>query len=270
MKALNNVLKQYKAIEFIPSIEDERAEMYQYIYATNKLEGNQLTLSQTTQLLKSDTISGEHIKTSDVLEQKGMYKALSRMLKAVREKEKLSVKLLLELNWLTLGYLWKYDDAYTNAKSKGQKEDGFKISKNKIQITQAGKVIKEIEPLSEPNNVKENMQHLVDTINNSDKNVLEKAVYLAQEIWLHQPFVDGNKRTGRLLINFLTMQKGFPLFSFNAENSNYNSLLVEQYIEGKKDLVINYITKQLKTKMQNEINKNKKTKKDNNGFRMLL
>ena len=270
MKELKNILKQYKKIEFTPSIEDERAEMYQYVYATNKLEGNQLTLSQTTQLLKSDTISGEHIKTSDVLEQKGMYKALSRMLKAVREKEKLSVKLLLELNWLTLSYLWKYDDAYINAKSKGQKEGEFKISKNKIQITKADKVIKEIIPLSEPNNANKNMQHLVETINNSNKNVLEKAVFIAQEIWLHQPFVDGNKRTGRLLINFLTMQEGFPLFSFNLENSNYNSLLVEQYIDGKKDLVLNYITAQLIEKMQTEIHKNKKTKKDNNGFRMLL
>ena len=161
--------------------------MYEYVYATNKLEGNQLTLAQTTQLLSSDTVSGEHIKTFDILEQKGMYKALSRMLKAVRDKENLTIELMLELNWLALGYLWKYEDAYTGAKSKGQEEGKFKISKNIIQIRQGGKVVETIDPFSTPDNVKENMESLIKTIQESDKPILKKAVYLAQEVWLHQP-----------------------------------------------------------------------------------
>ena len=130
MKELEKLLKQYKKLANIPSLEEERKQLYAYVYATNKLEGNKLTLAQTTQLLSSDTVSGKHIKTADILEQKGMYKALSRMLRAVRENEALSIELMLELNWLTLSYLWKYEDSYTNAKSKGQKEGNFKVSKN--------------------------------------------------------------------------------------------------------------------------------------------
>ena len=42
------------------------------------------------------------------------------------------------------------------------------------------------------------MWPLIESINKSDKNTIDKCVYLAQEIWIHQPFVDGNKRTGRL------------------------------------------------------------------------
>ncbi len=269
MKELTKILEQYKKIDIIPSIESEKEQMYEYVYATNKLEGNALTLVQTSQLLATDSVSGDHIKTSDILEQKGMYKALSRMLKAVREKEELSIELMLELNWLALSYLWKYEDAYVNSKSKGQKEGCFKISKNQIEIRQFGKVVSTITPLSTPDSVKQNMQTLINTINQTkEKTIIEKATYLAQEIWLHQPFVDGNKRTGRLLINFLLMKEGYPLFSFDSSNQNYNSLLVEQYMEGKKNLVLNYIIEKLIEEMKKSINNNKSIGKD--GFRMML
>ena len=271
MKELEKILKTYKKIEVTPSIEEEKQQMYAYVYATNKLEGNSLSLAQTTQLLSSDTISGEHIRTSDIFEQKGMYKALSRMLKAVRNKEELSTELMLELNWLTLSYLWKYEDAYTNAKSKGQKEGEYKVSKNIINITQNGKVIRVIDPLSNPDNVQENMADLIKTVNQSKKNIIEKAVYLAQEIWLHQPFVDGNKRTGRLLINFLLMKEGYPLFSFDLKNENYNNLLVTQYIEGKENLVIKYVTNKLITEMKEKIKFLKGIKSaKKGGFRMMI
>jgi len=107
-------------------------------------------------------------------------------------------------------------------------------------------------------------------VNKSEANVLEKAVYLAQEIWIHQPFVDGNKRTGRLLINFLLMKEGFPLFSYDTENLNYNSLLVEQYYESKPDLVKNYIVETLSKKMITDIEAFSKIKKDFKGFRLML
>ncbi len=270
MKKIIELFEQYKKIEFIPSIEFEREQLYEYVYATNKLEGNKLTLAQTTQLLSNDTITGDQIRTTDILEQKGMYKALSRMLKAARDKEDLSVDLMLELNRLTLGYLWKYDDAYLHAKSKGQQEGQFKISKNKIEIREAGKLIETIEPLSLPDTVEKNMQQLVNTINESNKSVLDKAVYLAQEVWLHQPFVDGNKRTGRLLINFLLMKEGYPLFSFESESKNYNSLLVQQYMDAKEGLLKDYITNLLIKKMEFYIKANKPSSKKNKGFRMVL
>jgi len=269
METLGKLLEQYKKIDYTLSIEEERALIYNYIYSTNKLEGNQLSLVQTTQLLSSDTLSGNGIRTTDILEQKGMHKALLRMLKAVREKEVLSIGLILEINWLVLGYLWKYDDAYLDAKSKGQKVGDFKISANKIEIRKAGEVIEVINPLSSPQSVEDDMKKLINTINASSKSSLEKAVFIAQEIWLHQPFVDGNKRTGRLLINFLLMQDGYPLFSFDTENNNYNSLLVTQYIEHKEKLVLDYIINKLKTQITLYLQTKKNIKKGT-GFRMML
>jgi len=173
------------------------------------------------------------------------------------------------LNWLSIGSLWN-EDYYSNAKEKGQLQNQFKISQNVISIKQNGIEKEKIMPLSSPTDVQQNMENLIEKVNKSEASVLDKAVYLAQEIWIHQPFVDGNKRTGRLLINFLLMKEGFPLFSYNAENSNYNSLLVEQYYDSKPDLVKNYIIETLSKKMNDDIEAFSKIKKDFKGFRMML
>ena len=114
------------------------------------------------------------------------------------------------------------------------------------------------------------MEALIEKVNKSDATVLDKVVFLAQEIWIHQPFVDGNKRTGRLLINLLLMKEGFPLFSFGTENLNYNNLLVEQYNESKPDIVKNYIVETLSKKINDDIESFSKIKKDFKGFRLIL
>jgi len=269
MEELEKLLAKFKAIQIPLSLEEEQDILYEYVYATNKLEGNKLTLIQTTELFKRDTISGNNIRTSDILEQKGMYKALKRMLVAFKNKENLSIELLLELNWLSIGNLWN-DDYYLDAKSKGQEKGKFKVSPNVISIKKNNIEIEKIIPLSSPENVEENMINLVEKINSSDKNIIDKAVFLAQEIWLHQPFVDGNKRTGRLLINFLLLKEGYPLFTYTNSKQNYNSLLVEQYYESKPNLIKNYIIEILTSKLESTINSYSKIKKNGNGLRFIL
>ncbi len=166
MEKLLELLTKYKAILIPLSIEEEQEMLYEYVYVTNKLEGNQLTLIQTTELFKSDTISGNNIRTSDILEQKGMYKALKRMLLAVKNKEELSINIILELNWLSIGNLWN-DDYYLDAKEKGQEKATFKVSDNVISIKKNGVEIEKIMPLSSPKNVLQNMEELIKTINQS-------------------------------------------------------------------------------------------------------
>jgi Fic family protein len=269
MDELNLILQSYQEINISPSLEEEQALLYEYVYATNKLEGNQLSLLQTTELFKSDTISGNTIRNSDILEQKGMYRPLKRMLLAVKNKEELSITLILELNWLCLGSLWN-EDYYQAVKEKGQCVNDFKISQNVISIKKNGVEVEQMMRLSSPENVQKNMESLIKTVNNSYTNVLEKCVYLAQEIWIHQPFVDGNKRTGRLLINFLLMKEGFPLFVFSSKKSNYNSMLVEHYYDGNTNLISGYIKETLMETMNASILSFSKIKKDFKGFRFVL
>jgi len=268
---MEKLLKQYKKLNRVLSLEEDKKRLYDYVYYTNKLEGNKLTSAQTVQLLSSDSITGKDIKPRDILEQKGMYRALVLMLKAVSENQVLSLELIKELHAAVLGTMWKSGDSYLDAKSKGQTINSFKVSNNTIVITKGGNFIKEIIPLSNPDNVEQKMIELINKVNLSNKPIIEKAAFLAQEIWLHQPFVDGNKRIGRLLVNFLTMKEGYPLFSFNDSVDNYNGLLVEQVIENKPGLIQDYISSALKKQMKKEIRITNNIEANKGlGFRMVL
>jgi Fic family protein len=266
---MEELLKKYIDLKITLSLEEERNLAFEYVYLTNRLEGNRLSLVQTTQLLDTETISGQNIRTKDILEQKGMYKALLRMGNAVNNKEDLSVNLLIELNGLVLSSLWKDDAFYNDAKAKGQELDSFKVVNNIISIAKQGEEIERIEPLSSPENVRHNMEKLIQLVNQSEMKVEEKAVNLAKQLWLHQPFLDGNKRTGRLLINYLTMKGGYPLFTYtDSEKGNYNTLLIQEYFDKKEGLLLDYISDKLKSTMQNYITENKNIKKPNKGFGM--
>ncbi len=268
---MNPIFLKYKALGYAPSFEEEREKIYEYVYLTNKLEGNKLTLAQTTSLLDKNSITGENISLHDILEQKGMYKAVIRMLNAAVRKEPLSVELMKELNWLALGSLWRDDSSYLSAKNAGQKEGEFKSVDNMIRVTVPNGGNQNIEPLSNYKNVRENMDSLVKTIIDSKKDCITKADFLAQEIWLHQPFIDGNKRTGRLLINFMTMKEGYPFFVFDDRAVNFNNLLAKQYMEKKPGLVKSYIQYRLSEEMKNRIEQVQQAKENKGkGYRYIL
>ena len=110
-----------------------------------------------------------------------MYRALKRMLLQVKNKEELSTKLILELNWLSIGSLWN-EDYYKIAKEKGRLQNQFKVSQNVISIKQNGVEKEKIMPLSSPADFQKNMEALIENVNKSKSSVLDKAVFLAQEI----------------------------------------------------------------------------------------
>ena len=169
-------------------------------------------------------------------------------MKAVANKEALSVELMKELNWLTIGNLFQAD-YYQSYKEAGQQIGEFKVKNNRILLTLPNGEKQYVEPLSNENNVKLNMDLLVRQLSLSEKSGIEKASYLAQELWLHQPFIDGNKRTARLLINFLTMKEGFPLFTYEEKGVCFNEMLVKQYTLRKSGLIQDFIEESLYQQM---------------------
>ena len=268
---MDKLLEKYKSLNITLNLEEERKKAFEYVYLTNKLEGNKLTLVQTTQLLDTETISGENIRTRDILEQKGMYKALNRMLLAIRNKEPLSLDLIIELNGLVLSSLWKDDAYYSDAKEKGQDIGALKTTMNIISISRSGQEIERVEPLSTPDHVRVNMVNLIDRINKSTIPTIDKSIVFAKQLWLHQPFIDGNKRIGRLLINFMTMQDGYPLFVYDdSKLGNYNSLLIQEYMENKDGLLLAYTKDRIKNTMNKAIDSFAKVKKAKKDFGLSL
>ena len=267
MNDLSNIFEEYKSKHIVLSLEEERDVISRYVYSTNKLEGNQLTLSQTKSIIEKGKISGSNLKTQDLLEQRGTYKALIRMINAVNNKENLTIELIKELNWLVIGSLFQ-DDSYLSYKQAGQKYGEFKIKNNLIEVTLKNKQIFQITPLSSPENVEINMKMILTRIKNSETNISEKASFLAQELWLNQPFIDGNKRIARLLINFLLMKEGYPLFTYEKKGALFNNQLVQQFVDKKPGLIENLIRLQLKNRMKELIDSRQINKIS--GYRFLI
>lgn len=267
MSKLITVFNEFKKLDYTLSIEEERDIIAKYVHSTNQLEGNQLTLAQTKTIIDKGVLSGENINLKDVLEQKGTYKALLRMINAVINKEPLTIELIKELNWLCIGLLYQ-DDYYLSYKKEGQKQGDFKVKNNRIEITLTNGEVIYRNPISTEKKVETNIKMLLKQIENSEKEVIDKASFLAQELWLHQPFMDGNKRTARLLINFLTMKEGFPLFAYDDKGVLFNSMLVEQCVYSKPNLIQDFISNALINRMEEII----KLKPNNpfKGFRFVL
>lgn len=79
---------------------------------------------------------------------------------------------------------------------------------------------------SDSDDVRSDMEHLVDYYNNSTLHPIIKACLFKTCLVNMQPFRDGNKRVSRILLNYLLVRNGIPTVTINAtEREKYfNSL----------------------------------------------
>ena len=71
---------------------------------------------------------------------------------------------------------------------------------------------------------------------------LELAALVHLKIISMQPFVDGNSRLSRLLMNWILWKKNYPPIDIPIEDlENYYSVLDSYQIEKKENLFVNYI-----------------------------
>ena len=67
-------------------------------------------------------------------------------------------------------------------------------------------------------------------INNLEKNIFAKAIIAHFTVALIQPFFDGNKRTARLLMNFILLQNNYPLLSLPVKiRKQYADAMISGY-----------------------------------------
>lgn len=86
---------------------------------------------------------------------------------------------------------------------------------------------------------------------NLNSDIYLKAIIIHFVIALTQPFYDGNKRTARLLMNFIFLQNNYPLFSIPVKIRNeYVKTMIKGYetldINNLINLLANLIIKNLK------------------------
>jgi Fic family protein len=197
----------------------------EYTYDSNQIEGNTLSLRETALVVeKGITISGKSVQ--EHLEAINHAEAVDLLLELVESKLDFNQHRLLELHALVLRGI--------------DKHNAGKYRSVNVRISGSRH-----EP-PEPYLLSTLMEDLFIFYEES-KDRLHPVVLAAEMherlVTIH-PFIDGNGRTARLVMNLILMKAGFPITNIKSEKTNrlnyYNSLETAQ-TEGSKEGFIKFI-----------------------------
>lgn len=163
-------------------------EIPEMVYNSNAIENSTLTLEETEKILRGDKLKGS-VNIREVFEAKNLAKITENILE--QSSRKLTVKLILELHKALI--------ANINDSIAGR----FRSGKEWVRVgNHLG---------ANPLFVNELMHKLV-THYNGEKEpyFLDKIARFHAEFETIHPFVDGNGRLGRVLINLQLMMSDFP------------------------------------------------------------
>ena len=181
----------------------------EYTYDSNRIEGNTLTLQETALVVqKGITVSGKNL--TEHLEAINHYEAVEYIEKLVPEKIDLSDRILKEIHALVLRGIDK-DNAgkYRNV--------NVKIAGSRFMPVDSVKVTDEMENYFKWYSENKDKLHPV---------IL--AAEMHERLVTIHPFIDGNGRTSRLIMNLILLQNGFTIANITGTNENrlkyYNAL----------------------------------------------
>lgn len=266
IEIFEQIFEQYKKEKFFESEKDRLERMIEYVYESNKLEGNKLNLIETREIITEDKIIGNK-SLRDYLEAKGHFRALENVMLQACQKKQISEGLIKSFNSDVLGHVWILEKYCYNEKHAGQKLGAYKVIENRIYYNYEGRKGR-IEPESSPENVEKKMKGIINDACKSEKHIIQMAAELSYKIFINQPFVDGNKRTSRLLVTFMTMKEGLPLVvSNNQTGIDYNGAMLLTYLEGEPSIFLKFLTKEFSMAMEKMIIQNKEiTKNTKKGY----
>ena len=197
-----------------------------FIYNSNAIEGNTLTLKETDIILQYGvTVKGKSLKEHE--EVKGQEYAINFLKEIIKRNEPLSLRLIREFHSLVLN-----DDIENRGK--------FKQSNN--EILGAGF---ETTPYYL---VEEKLTELIDKYNSNkvDDSLVTKVSHFHADFEKIHPFIDGNGRTGRLLLNLELMKNGYPITVIrNEEREEYYTALETAQAKADYRLLTDFIEKSI-------------------------
>lgn len=172
--------------------------LLEWTYNTNAIEGNTLTLLETKVVLEGITVGGKTLR--EHLEVINHKEAILYVEDIVKNNEALSEWQIKNIHGILLKGI---DDHYA-----GRYRDQ--------QVILSG--AKHIPP--EPMYIMEQMLNLIQWYNGEGKSLhpVERAAMLHVIFVGIHPFIDGNGRTSRLLLNLELMKNGYPTIAIRNEN----------------------------------------------------
>lgn len=179
-------------------------------WKSSKIEGNTYTLLETEALIKRNQEAKGHDRVEAIMILNHKI-AFEQILKHREKFKKISLSQMNQLHNLMINNL----DVTTG------------IRKQAVGIT--GTVY---QPFDNQHQIKEAMEKLVILIN-QNKNPLEKALITNTMISYIQPYVDGNKRTGRMFSNAILLAYDYyPLSYRSIDENEFKKALIIFYEQG--------------------------------------
>ena len=175
-----------------PLTEGEAARLneeflVEYTYNSNAIEGNTLTLRETDLVLRGLTINQKPLK--DHLEAVAHKEAFDFVRELVRNNTPVSESIIKQLHYLVLA---------------DKKDDRGIYRQVPVRIMGA-----QHEPV-QPYLIQSKMEQLLLDYTASNEHIVTKLAGFHIEFERIHPFIDGNGRTGRLLVNLELMKAGYP------------------------------------------------------------
>lgn len=159
----------------------------EYTYNSNAIEGNTLTLRETDMVLRGLTIAQKPLK--DHIEAVGHKDAFYFVRNLVKDQVSLTESVIKQIHYLVLA---------------DKKDDRGVYRRIPVRIMGA-----KHEPV-QPYLIQPQMEQLLETYKNSTEYIIPRLARFHIEFEGIHPFIDGNGRTGRLLVNLELMKAGYP------------------------------------------------------------
>ena len=185
----------------------------EYTYNSNAIEGNTLTLRETDMVLRGLTIDQKPLK--DHMEAVGHKEAFDFVQDLVKDQVPLSENIIKQIHYLVLA---------------DKKDDRGVYRRIPVRIMGA-----KHEPV-QPYLIQPKMEQLLEAYRSSTEHMIPRLARFHIEFEGIHPFIDGNGRTGRLLVNLELMKAGYPPIDIKfADRITYYNAFDEYHVKHNLD-----------------------------------
>ena len=206
--------------------------LVEFTYNSNAIEGNTLTLQETALALEGVTIDKKPLK--DHLEAVGHRDAFLYVVSLVRDKVPVSERIICEIHSLVL---------------MDRPEDKGVYRRIPVKIMGAHH-----EP-PQPYLVPVQMERLFSDLSKDKRHTIETAALFHLNFEGIHPFIDGNGRTGRLILTLMLMQAGYPPIDVKfVDRRKYYACFDSYYRDGEASPMVNMVGEYVKERLSQYLN----------------
>ena len=202
--------------------------MVEYTYHSNAMEGNTLTLQETALVLEGITIDKKPLK--DHLEAIGHKDAFLYVQDLVKKQIPFSESIIKQIHTLVL---------------MDRPEDRGIYRRIPVRIMGAYHVP------PDPVLIPEQMENLIAAFTgNTNLHPIGRAAWFHLNFEGIHPFVDGNGRTGRLILNLMLMQSGYPPINVKySDRKRYYEAFDTYFRDNSEDGLVYLISELLRERL---------------------